>query len=283
MNYDFLPEKISKILLSLKTDKLNELRLREGHAVILKYDFKNCYLTESGVSFNCDNAIIATREDIKSILANVTERSMYAHNERLKQGYLSYCDGIRIGVAGECVVDNVVIAIKNIKSILVRFPCKSKELANDIKRIVYNNGELYNTLIISPPGFGKTTLIKQIIKFLSKIKNVLVIDERGELFDKSVSADYIRYSKKDYAFEKGIRVLSPEVVVTDELMDENDLLTCKKVINSGIYIIATMHGKDLDEGLIQKSIFDKYIILNNKEKPSEIKCIYDRHNHIINE
>ena len=149
------------------------------------------------------------------------------------------------------------------------------------------NDRVYNTLIISPPGYGKTTLIKKIIKYISKYKDLLVIDERGELYDKTINADYIRFSNKQYAFEKGIRVMSPQVIITDEIISENDFKICEFIANSGINIIATIHAKDSNEVVCKpyfnKDVFDRYIILNNKEIAGDILCIYDRHNKIIYE
>lgn len=284
--FQFLPSIILDVISSLKTDNLNEIRLRLNMPVQIKYNFKKYYITDKNLTFNRDDAIITTKEMIEFIIEKVSEKSLYAHNERLKNGYLITKDGLRIGISGECVFDGQVKTIKNITSLLIRIPYIKNDGINEISKYIYDE-KVYNTLIISPPGYGKTTLIKKIINYLSKYKELLVIDERGELYDKSVNADYIRFSDKKYAFEKGIRVMSPQVIITDELITENDFKMCEYISYSGINVIATIHAKDYDEvkskPYFNNNVFDRYIILNNKEIAGEILYIYDRHNGIIYE
>lgn len=284
--FDFLPNNIANQIKSLNLDNLNEIRLRLNIPILIKYNFKKHYLSDNGLTFDKNKAIVTTKEIIDYVIETVSEKSLYAHNERLKNGYLITKEGIRIGIAGECVFDGQVKTIKNITSLLIRIPYINYGELDKISKFIYD-GNVYNTLIISPPGYGKTTLIKKIIKFLSEYKDLLVIDERGELYDKNINVDYIRFSNKQYAFEKGVRVMSPQVIVTDEIITENDYKMCEFIANSGIKIIATIHAKDYDEvvnkAYFNKNTFDRYIILNNKEKAGDILYIYDRHNGIIYE
>ena len=204
--------------------------------------------------------------------------------KRIKNGYLITKDGLRIGLAGECVNDDKVLTIKNITSILIRFPRFIKDLVLKIEKYLISNNKINNLLIISPPGFGKTTLIKSIIYYLSnKNFDVLVIDERGELYNDKINADYIRFSSKLYAFTKGIRTLSPEVIITDEIIEDIDYDFIYKTIKSGIKVIASMHGEQiipkLEEDNFYKN-FDYLIVLNNLNLPCEIKYIYDTHNRL---
>ena len=189
-----------------------------------------------------------------------------------------------IGIAGECVYDNTLLTIKNITSLLIRFPCTKILLDKKIKDLL-NSCKLPNILIISPPGFGKTTLIKAIINYINSFnQDILVIDERGELFSQTINADFIRFSSKTYAFSKGIRSLSPSVIITDELISEEDFDFISKTINSGISIIASMHANEEvlnnKDKLLFINLFDYIIILNNQEIAGEIKYIYDTHNRL---
>jgi stage III sporulation protein AA len=283
-NLDFLGQPLFNIIKKINLDFLNEIRLRVNCPIIIKFNFKKYYVNNSGLSLNKNGSIICTKNIIEKIIENVTEKSLYAHNERIKNGYLITKDGLRIGLAGECVSDDKVLTIKNITSILIRFPRFIKDLVLKIEKYLISNNKINNLLIISPPGFGKTTLIKSIIYYLSnKNFDVLVIDERGELYNDKINADYIRFSSKLYAFTKGIRTLSPEVIITDEIIEDIDYDFIYKTIKLGIKVIASMHGEEiipkLEEDNFYKN-FDYLIVLNNLNLPCEIKYIYDTHNRL---
>lgn len=283
---DLFTDRIIKALQLIDLNKLNELRLRVNLPIVVKFDFKNYFLTDNGLSYSKENSIIVNTNDIEEIISKATGHSLYAHNERLKNGYLITKSGFRIGVCGECVSDKTVLTIKNITSILIRVPLQSIKEIN-CQKYFFSNGQVYNSLIISPPGFGKTTLIKQVIKSISKTYNVLVVDERGELFENGVPADYLRFSTKDYAFLKGIRVMSPEVIVTDELMDVNDFEMCQIANGAGVKIIASIHAKTLTDVInkpfFKENVFDRYILLKSEKNAGEIDCVYDRHYRTLNE
>ncbi len=283
---DLFTDRFVNALKSVDLNKLNEVRLRVNLPTVVKFDFKNYFLTDNGLSYSKENSIISTTSDIEEIVSKITGQSLYAHNERLKNGYLITKSGLRVGICGECVCDKTVLTIKNITSILVRIPLQSLKEFNHLEYF-YNNGQVFNSLIISPPGFGKTTLIKQVIKALSKTHNILVVDERGELYENNVSADYLRFSNKEYAFIKGIRVMSPEIIVTDELMDINDFEMCQIANGAGVKIIASIHAKTLidviNKPFFKKNVFDRYILLKSEVNAGEIQCIYDRHYKVVNE
>ena len=283
---DLFSNELLNALRLVNIEGLNEIRLRVGFPIKIKYNFKNYYLTENGLSYLPNNAFVSNRNDIDDIIARATGNSLYAHNERLKDGYLITKNGLRIGLCGECVTDKTVLTIKNVTSILIRIPLKTK-VNFDKRKYFYNDGQVLNSLIISPPGFGKTTLIKQVIKDLSKTNDVLIVDERGELYERDVPADYIRFSTKEYAFEKGVRVMSPNIIVTDEIITEKDFEMCRNVRLVGIKIIATIHAKTLDDvknkPYFKSDVFERYIVLKSKEKAGDIDCVYDRHYRALNE
>ncbi len=283
MNLSFLPVDILSAIAKVNCSVLNEIRLRKGYAIKIILDSQMFYLTAEGASGNKTHAIICTESHINRIVDVVTERSIYAHIERIKKGYLSFFGGIRIGIGGEFVFENgKVITVKNITSLNVRIPHEITGCADDVYEKLYKSG-VKNTLIISPPMQGKTTLIKEIVNKISEsnIGSILVIDERGEFFNvKGENIDLISYADKLFSFEFGIRTLSPKVVIADELISQNDWKCAYKATFSGVKIIASCHADSIEE-VAQKDffinkVFERYVVLRSINGIASHKEIYDK-------
>ncbi len=126
-------------------------------------------------------------------------------------------------------------------------------------------------LLMSPPGEGKTTLLRDLTRIVSErtLKNILVSDERGELSagDLGATADVIRFADKQTAFTAGIRAMRPEIIVTDELLTE-DYSAVKRAIESGISVFASAHLTAYEN--VPQKIFSKYILLDGLGKIGKI-------------
>ena len=209
MNINFLPTKIVKAIDSVDFDALKEIRFRLGYPIILNFGLRTCYLSEFGSTLLSEKGITCDISMINEIISNVTERSIYSHNEKIKQGYLISSDGVRVGLAGECVIDNgQVVTVKNITSLNVRLSRMVRGCAKDIIKYLINDNKVENTLIVSPAGLGKTTMLKDIAIYIDKLNigSLLIIDERGEFQSVSgINIDKIQYSDKLYSFTFGIR------------------------------------------------------------------------------
>lgn len=271
MNLGFLPLKIQNALINCDLDKLNELRIRVNYNIKVVYSGESLYLGEQGLTLLKSNALICGQDDINEIIKKSTEYSVYAHNQRIKQGYLSVKGGVRIGIAGECVFENNAnTTIKNITSLNIRFPHLIKNCSNLFFDKIFFNEKLLNTLIISPPFYGKTTMLKDLCIKLDALNlgSILIVDERGE-FDNicGENIDIIRFCDKFYAFEYAIRSLAPKIIVCDELSLSSDWVGVEEIINSGVKVIASCHSLSVDELTKKKNfnnIFDRYILLSNK-------------------
>ena len=289
MNLDFLPNNVKEQIKKLDVDKLTEIRFRIGYPVIIKYDNKKQYLFYESKTNLIGQAILCRKVDIDEIISNVTDKSIYAYNENIKNGFLTTKDGIRIGIAGECVIDNdKLITIKNITSLNIRIPHEIIDVSNKIFNYVFSSEKVKNTLIISPPFYGKTTMLKDLTLKLNEknIGNILVIDERYEFSRiNGENIDVIQNSSKLFAFERGIRSLSPNIVITDELCGANDWLCVKKAVDSGVKIIASCHSDDVHR-LKNKTefidgLFEIYVVLYDFGKPGRIKYVYDKEFNLI--
>ena len=192
---------------------------------------------------------------------------------------------------------NTIKSIKNVYSVNIRIPHSVINCSYKIFKFIKYNSTINNTLIISPPGIGKTTLLRDITYQFSRdksnITNVLVIDERYELagvkdgiptINIGDTCDIISGCDKDYGFKYGIRSLKPDVIITDELSSYDDFNSVVKAINSGVKIVASIHGDGVEmitkkpefQSVLNGRYFDRYVVLSLKGGPGFIEGVFDK-------
>lgn len=287
MNFNFIPKKIVNAINALDVSFLTEIRLRRGCKISILYKGKREYINQIGIVDKAE-AMICEEEDIAYIVNTVTERSIYAFNDEIKQGFLTTKDGVRIGIAGDCVFDGgEITTIKNFSSLNIRIPHEIINCSDCIFNEIFDGKKIRSALIISPPGCGKTTFLKDVARKLECTqKQIMIIDERGE-FSGIVgeNIDKIAFSDKLYAFSYGIRSLSPDVVITDELACDNDWICVKNAVNSGVKIIASCHGASIEDVKLKSSfyngVFERYFVLNSYGKVGKLKYGYDGNFNLI--
>ena len=282
MNLNFLPTEILDAIGKCDFSIVYEIRFRVGFPIKINQGGQTVYLSQTGATIIRDNAIICNFNHINKIIENVTEKSTYAFNDRIKQGFLTTNDGIRIGLAGEVVSNNnEILTIKNVTSLNIRIPHEVLDCSKEIFNKIYKSNNVFSSVILAPPGLGKTTILKDLTLKLNKYcnKSILIIDERGEFCHiTGENIDAIKYSDKLYAFNFGIRTLSPQIIVTDEIMEKSDWLLIERAVNSGVKILASCHT-DCVENFIKKEyfkpyIFERLVVLDN-EKIGMLNNIYD--------
>ena len=288
-----LPDMLMKIIEKYNFKEIYEIRLRRNAPIVINFKGKNMALTGKS-----EQMPYVTGAVLEYVLKRATEFSLYAYNNQLKQGFITTNGGLRLGIAGESVnSDNFMpTTIKNITSINIRVPHEVVGCADVAFKYIYNKEiGVKNTLIISPPGAGKTTLLRDIARKLSNLDvvlNSLLVDERFELaavcngeaqMDVGAYSDIVSGATKMFAFTNGIRALKPDVIITDELLGEEDVKACKNAINSGVKVIASVHAND-HRSLLNKTefkdlgingLFERFIILSNKNGPGSISAILD--------
>ena len=284
IDLSFLPLNIQNTLNRTDTDILSELRLRTGYPIFGLYGGKKLYLSEeSGVTFNRADAIVCSQDMVSETVDNVTEKSLYAFNDRLKQGFITSKSGVRIGVAGDCVFENSkIVTIKKISSLNIRIPHEIKNCSSKIFNKLFLK-EIFNTLIVSPPAKGKTTILKDLARKFNEYTDfsVLIIDERGEFGQISgENIDLIKFSDKNYALNYAIRSMSPHIVITDELQTQDDWKSADQAATGGIKIIASCHGKNAEDlqkkEYFKKNVFERYVFLDAEKPAGTVKEIYDK-------
>ena len=286
---------LSAIENNYNSSNVYEIRLRKNCPVVINFAGKNMFL------INNNSQVIASTDDINFTLSVATKNSLYAYSDQIKSGFITIENGIRIGIAGECVTgeDGVVKTIKNVTSLAIRIPHEIDNCAHTALAFILNGG-IKSTLIVAPPGAGKTTFLRDIARHIADKTpyNVTIADERMEIASVSggvatlsvgKTSDIISKTTKDYAFSYGIRSLAPDVLICDELASEKDALSALKCKRSGVKIIATIHGASLDSlkneswsnFLIKEKCFERIIVLSNKSGPGTYEAIYDENLNLI--
>lgn len=288
-----LPDNIYNILLNkVNFNSINEIRLRADKPIVLSIGGQRIFLGEYGVTGNLKEAIKVSKITIEDIIFRASECSIYSVNEQIKKGFIVTEGGIRLGLGGDLIEENNIIkTMTNFTSVNIRIPHEIKNCSLPVFDYLLVDGNAMNTLVISPPGAGKTTFLRDFVYQLSERNfafNVLVLDERGELDlgqNGSIGnfADKISFSKKVVGFENGIRSLSPNIIVTDELGKEEDSEAILYAVNCGVKIIASVHSDNINnlihkpffEKIIQEKCFQRYVLLSMKNGPGTIEGVYN--------
>lgn len=283
----------------LDYDKLYEIRLRVGRPLFLTYDGGECFLRNPG-----EDQYLVTREDLKETLEYVTGYSLYAYEDEVRQGFLSVQGGHRVGVTGKVILDgNRIRGMKYISCINVRLAHEIRGCADKIMPYISTKEKVANTLIISPPRCGKTTLLRDIIRQLSNGTEqvpgitVGVVDERSELAgcyqgvpqnDLGMRTDILDGCPKAEGMQMLIRSMAPDVVAVDELGCEEDFKAVESVIHSGCKLIATAHGysredvlhQPLFQRLMEEKVFERYIVLGKREQAGYVEGIFNENGYV---
>ena len=227
---------------------INEIRLR-----------KLCPLCITVGNQNLVTDYILTEKDIEYSVNKFCKNSVYTYFDCIKNGFIPFENGYRIGVYGTAVTENGLITnISDIKGINIRVPGRNFELPTHLlKKIAIDK----SCIIYSPPNYGKTTLLKVIIKTLSTPpynQRISVIDCKNELYveklHKGCPVDFLFSYPKNKGIDIAVRNMSPEVIVCDEIGIDDDVESLIECKNCGISLICTAHAKNISELLNRKNI-----------------------------
>lgn len=270
---------------------LEEIRIRSNRPLILK--------------FNDNEKIfdyIVTVEDLIETLQKICENSIYSYQSQICNGFITIRGGHRVGISGNVVIENgKIININYISSLNFRIAKEINGCSNKLLKYVINmeNNNIYNTLIVSKPGVGKTTILRDLVRRISngieqinfQGLNVGLVDERGEIAamykgiaqnDIGMRTDVLSNVKKDKGMKLLIRSMAPRVIAADEIGSKEDVEAIKEAVCSGIKGIFTAHGSSLDDisinpsikDLLMSHVIERIIFLDSKKIKGEIEKVY---------
>ena len=293
---NILPSEVKHVIdrENIEFDHLQEIRLRAGYPIILFYKNKEQILPMNG-----------TERIIRETLDYVSNYSLYAYENELRQGFITIEGGHRIGMAGQVIIEDKKIKnLKQISSLNVRISHEILNCGDKLFPYITHNKQMYHTLIISPPRCGKTTLLRDLIRQISdgnkwvKGCTVGVVDERSELAgcyrgipqnQMGMRTDVLDGCPKAEGMLMLVRSMSPQVIAVDEIGAPEDVEAIKYAMHCGCKMIATVHGESLDEiqrkplfeQLIKEQCFDRYVVLQNQTHVGQIAGIYDSYRNKI--
>lgn len=269
-------------------DGINEIRLRVGRRAI-------------AITSNIEvmTNYIVTMQDLLDILIKVSQNSIYAIQNDINNGFVTILGGHRVGICGEVVLqDSKIKNVKNINSMNIRIARQKIGCADKLMPHIIYEGIFTNTLIISPPGCGKTTMLRDAVRQLSngvpnlnfRGTNIGLVDERGEIaaisggkynLDVGVRTDILSNCPKSLGIEMLLRSMGISIVATDEIGQKSDIEVIKYAALSGVKLIFTMHGRSLEDimkkdgvsDLIAQGYFENIVILSNENGPGTIEKI----------
>lgn len=288
--------------LTLDYSKLQEIRLRMNAPLLIIYGNKEAFITEdAGIVDNPSKAVLVTKNEIRETMEYISNYSLYAFEDEIRQGFITINGGHRIGIAGKIIIeDDMIKGMKHISFINIRLAHQVKGCADPVLPYLFHqqSAGIYHTLIISPPRCGKTTLLRDIIRQLSdgtkdhEGMSIGVVDERSEIGacymgtpqnELGIRTDILDCCPKAKGMMMLIRSMSPQIIAVDEIGSKEDLDAIDYVIGCGCKLIATVHGSSIEDirnkpilgDLVKKRLFERYIILSNIKGIGYLEEIYD--------
>lgn len=270
-----LPSSLRLAVLELPqsiTEKTEELRLRTGRAPSAVIDDKEVEILP---------AYTVKASDLQLVLEIATRASVHTYADSIKMGFVTAEGGCRLGLCGTAVTENGRIsAMRRLSSICIRIPHEKNGCADSIFAEL-SPESFESTIIVSPPGGGKTTLLRELVRRLSDGgKRVSLVDERSEVagtfegqpcFDVGKRTDVLTGAPKSEGVFLLLRAMAPQIIAFDEITSPLDIEAAQMSANCGVKLLVTAHGSGVEDlqsralyrRLLESGVFRKAVVIEN--------------------
>lgn len=275
-----LPSRLRKAALALADEEkaaAEELRLRAGRPL-------SALLPTGELPLEAE----VEPEELETLCDIATEFSRYAAAETIREGFLPVRGGFRVGLCGTAVMkDGVNTNLKNLSSAVIRIARERRGAALNLAPRLFQNGMFLSTLILSSPGGGKTTLLRDLVRCLSAggldcpPQRISLIDERGEVavvyrgvpqMDVGPRTDVLDACPKALGIPIVLRAMNPQIIAVDEITLQEDLTAMSLAAGCGVGLLATIHAAGVPE-LMQKPLYRQ--LLDNRVFRLAVRILRD--------
>ncbi len=266
-----LPHGFQELFANVPFTGLEEIRFRVGRPICLYYANSLFFLSQKGLCEREADSRTVSRDELLSLAAGFCNHSLYAHQNEMKDGFITIRGGHRVGLSGKCVIkDGSIFGMTNLSGVNLRIAREYKGCAQALSQHLQINNKVKNTILLAPPGCGKTTYLRDLARIFSQKYKVTVVDERSEIagclegvpqFDIGLQTDVLDRFPKSAGMLLALRSLSPHIIMTDELGDGEDLKAIHRVSDAGCALVVSMHAENLAELKKNKGEFIRYFDL----------------------
>lgn len=257
-----LPERIK--------DTAEEFRLRAGRQATV--------LTREGERPLSERTV--TARDLASLLESATRASAHTAMENVASGFVTVRGGCRVGLCGVVSEEaGRVLTLRRLTGAALRIPRQVPGCADGVFAELTRRG-FRDTLIVSPPGMGKTTLLRELVRRLSETHRVSLLDERGEVagvwdgepeFDVGAHTDVLTGADKRSGAAMLLRSMNPEILAMDEITARSDLEAVRSASACGVRILATAHAYTLAD-MPRRELYREILSMGVFERVVEISA-----------
>lgn len=252
-----------------RSRQINEIRLRAGAPSTVIAEGKMILLHT-----RLDGA------DIDKLYMKICHGTPFAYKECIINGYIPLSYGVRVGVGGEARYDGgVIVGVSGISVLVFRLPTCECSFGEELYRDWRERG-CRNMLVCSPPAIGKTTVLRSLVRSLSRDKrdkNIVVVDERHEFYSGDYSdscVDVLSGYKRHVGVDIAIRTMSAHYVVVDEIGRRDECEAMLSAYGCGVGILASAHGASVDEirkracilEMLELGVFSLITLIERKDK-----------------